>query len=287
MIRRVTMTDDPPAPKKAKKGKAKSAKPKLPGRSPVAKDAECDFNQLIVRAADCVHELRRLSQSPKLSCNAFQRDALLLSGKTEDQLSAIGDRINRGPGTESAAGFVHRLARALASPNYPSIPTNKMSKLLWQFGSEDTLAALGNAGASLADGVALAALAAVARWPENFGSVDCAETYRARIDGLQERITKLYALMKRRYTADDTLVESRSLSPHDRARGLVVVRLKRHPSIHMGLDDWPRLLTEAALAAQGGVPQEPEPKLSPETRDQILNMASGVVVMQQSAMSER
>ena len=95
-IRRVTMTDDPgnlstvdksksTKPKKAKKSKAKSAKPKLPGRSPVAKDAECDFNQLIVRAADCVHELRRLSQSPKLSTSAFTRDALALSGKSEEQ----------------------------------------------------------------------------------------------------------------------------------------------------------------------------------------------------------
>lgn len=214
---------------------------------PKLKEGDKTFGGLLDDATDTAMELKRAQAKPKLTSDAFLRDALLIAQCNEARLNEIEQALdNPHAATGALKAFIRRLVGAFRGKNF-SRPTPEPSKLLRAYGSEDANAQISQIRSTIAEIQAYSVRECVGIHEDCFGPVEDFVEYQAAVEKLTKKLDQLYAKMAGAWSGMDVEIDF-NLTPDDRRRGLCRISFKRAPDIDPGMDDWPQKMVEHALA---------------------------------------
>jgi len=216
-------------------------------RSPGRKDSS-ELDGLLATASDLLFELRRMGERRKLTAETFVLSACQVAGCNENRLREIDKLMNDQPGADAARRFVRIVSAKFRELNWPTPPRfDQISKVCNAYGSEQADGQLGQLRITQAEAIALAALHCAENHPDAFGVVSDWQQHAKKEQAMRDKLQSLYGQMRDVVAMPDLTVDRDSVSPSERAKGMVVVRFRRSPNLHIGMDDWPAKLTESVL----------------------------------------
>ena len=214
----------------------------MAGRKPTKLDA------LVDEAADLVRQLEQLDGSRKLSYKAFLKESLRIGDCTEKRIAVVKKVVYERYGTEHIQAFLRRFSKAISEPNYPR-PFPDPSRPTRIFGSEDLMGQMGQFTILAGELQALAVLIAFERFGDQaFGKVEDWEPHQQQTNESRAKLEAIYEQMKAGFTGADLLIDTETLLPDERTRGLCLVSFIRCPSVGPSTPEWPQKLTLDALA---------------------------------------
>ncbi len=212
--------------------------------------AKTAFATALDAAALAAWELAALDtpKARKQSAKGFLDEVQKIHRGSRERAIILRADIAARPDLEAIASFVRGLSRALATDHYPNLPRD-LSRLARTFGTEVLRGVLADAHVTLADAVVVAIEDAIERTPEAFGTATDFYTHQRKVDAARAKLDDAKGRMAAALTMADVTTDTTTLSPGERARGLVRMTLRSVPSIAVG-PGWEDQLIAHQLRAQ-------------------------------------
>ena len=204
------------------------------------------LDMTVTKAVDIYLELEGIDAARKLTADAFRRDALAIAGANMARIEEIESILaERGARAEAVASFVNRLSLFYREPG-ASRPFVDCAKALRVYGRDDTGPQIADMKATASEICALAAVRAVKRFPDSFGSVRDFDQHLARADELRQGLSTLYKTMRQQFSSADIRMDTRTLGQAEREKGASVLVFARWPHVVLAADrNWPAEIVEA------------------------------------------
>lgn len=236
------------------------------------------FDHAVAKATEIAHELRRVESNTKLAAAPFMLEAMRMYNCTAERLALVEQLLDTRPNLEATHVFCRRMTAFVRSANCPSPPRDpiKMQRI---YGRDDLAGELAQTGITAAELIALATRRCIDAHPDAFGVAESSAGYQEQLAILRERLATAHEAMRSTWAMADVVVDG-TTSPADRDRGLVRLTFREHPTIALLPEtDWPRLITDAVLAA-AGLAADQAPAASKLPEDQGRNTKRGVKRLQ-------